>query len=50
VNDFQKELTGSRIEDENRTVDWFRRQVSFERLMNRDSVNVRVIDEPNALV
>jgi hypothetical protein len=50
VNDFQKELTCSRVEDKYGTVDWFRRQVPFERLMNRDSVDVRIVDEPNALI
>jgi hypothetical protein len=50
VNDFQKELTSSRIEDEDGTVYWFCRQVSFERLVDRDPVDVRVVDEPDALV
>lgn len=44
VDDLEEELTGSRVEDEDGSVDGLGRQVSFERLVNRDSVDVGVVD------
>ena len=44
VNDLEEELTGSRVEDEDGSVDGLGRQVSFERLVDRDSVDVGVVD------
>jgi hypothetical protein len=32
------------------TVDWFRRQITLERLMDRDTVHVGIINEPDDLV
>lgn len=50
MDDLQEELSRLRIEDENCSVDWFRGQVAFERLVDCDSVDVGVINEPNDLI
>lgn len=50
VNDLQEELTRSRIKDEDSTVDRLCRQVSLERLVDGNSVDVGIVDEPNDLV
>ena len=44
MNDLEEELTGSRVEDEDGSVDGLGGQVSFERLVDRDSVDVGVVD------
>lgn len=49
VNDLDEGLTGTRVEDEDGTVNGLRRQVTLERLVNRDSVDLRVVDEPDAV-
>jgi hypothetical protein len=46
VNDLQEELASPRVEDEDGAVDGLRRQVSFERLVDRYSIHVRVVHEP----
>ena len=48
VNNLDERLTGSRIEDEDRSVDRLGRKISLERLVDRDSVNLSIVDEPNA--
>ena len=50
MNNLEEELAGTRIEDENGSVDGFRRQVALERLVDRHAVDVRVVDEPNDLI
>jgi hypothetical protein len=50
VDDLEEELTCSGVEDEDRSVDRLGRQVSFERLVDGDSVDVGVVDEPDDLV
>ena len=50
MDDLQEELTCARIEDENRAVDWLRRQISLECLMDCHSINVRIVDEQLDLV
>lgn len=32
MNNFQKQLSGSRIENEDRTIDWFGSEITFESL------------------
>ena len=49
VNDFNERLSSSRVEDEDSSVDRLCRQVTFEGLVNRNSVNLCVVDEPNAM-
>mmetsp|Transcript_39335 Transcript_39335/g.83813 ORF Transcript_39335/g.83813 Transcript_39335/m.83813 type:complete len:1257 (-) Transcript_39335:3240-7010(-) len=49
VDNLQEELSGSRVEDEDSTVYWFRGQITFESLVDRDSVHVGVINEPDDL-
>ena len=49
MNDLQELLTRARVEDEDGTVDGLRRQVTLERLVDRDSVDLRVVDEPDAV-
>ena len=46
MKDFQEELSGSRVEDEDGAIDRFRRQVTFECLVDRHTVHVGVVDEP----
>ena len=50
MNDLQEQLSSSRIENENRTINRFGRQVTLERLVDGDSVHVGVIDEPDNLI
>lgn len=50
VNDLKEELTRAGVEDKDGSVDRLCRQVSFESLVNRDTVDVGVIDEPDNLV
>mmetsp|Transcript_19228 Transcript_19228/g.59304 ORF Transcript_19228/g.59304 Transcript_19228/m.59304 type:complete len:391 (-) Transcript_19228:3185-4357(-) len=50
VNDLQEQLASPRIEDEDAAVYGLGRQVSFERLVDGDSIDVGVVDEPNDLV
>ena len=47
VNNLDERLSSSRIENENRSIDRLGRQISFERLVDRHSVNLSIIDEPN---
>lgn len=49
VDNFDEGLSSSRVEDEDGSVDWLRRQVTLEGLVNRNSVNLCVIDEPDAV-
>ena len=46
----QKELTSSRVKDEDSTIDGFCCQISFKGLMNSDSIHICIIDKPNDLV
>ena len=43
-------MAGLGIEDENRAIDRLSCQVSFKCLVNGDSVDVCVVDEPNNLI
>ena len=46
VNDLEEELPSSWIEDKDGTVDGLRREISLEGFVNCDTVDVRVVDEP----
>ena len=46
----EEELSGPRVEDEDRAVDRLGREVALKRLVNRHTVDVRVVDEPDDLV
>lgn len=50
MDDFQKQLSRSWVEDENGSVDWFGGQVAFECFVDCDSVHVCIIYEPHDLV
>lgn len=50
VNDLEEELTGSRVEDEDSSVDRLGGQVSLERLVDGDSIDIGVVDEPDDLI
>ena len=50
MNDLQEQLTGPGVEDENGAVDGLGGQVTFEGLVDGDSVDVGVVDEPDDLV
>ena len=50
VNNLKKKLTSTRIEDENGSVDGFGSQVAFKGLVDRDMVDVFIVDEPNDLI
>lgn len=47
VNNLDERLTRSRVEDEDGTIDRLGGQIALERLVNRDSVHLRVVDEPD---
>lgn len=49
VDDLDERLSGTGVEDEDGAVDGLGRQVSLERLVDRDSVDLGVVDEPNAV-
>ena len=50
VDDFQEELTGPGVEDEDGAIDGFGGQVTLKRLVNGDPVHIGVIDKPDDLV
>lgn len=50
MDNLQEELAGFGIEYENGTVDGFCRKVTFLSLVDRDSVDICVIDKPNNLI
>ena len=50
MDNLQKQLTRARVENENSAVDRLGGEVALERLMDGDSVNVRIIDEELNLV
>jgi hypothetical protein len=50
VDYFQVQLSVSRVENENRAVNWLCCQVPFESLVNCHTVNVCVVHEPDYLV
>jgi hypothetical protein len=50
MNDLQEELSSSRIEDEDSTVDRLSSQIAFKGLVNRYTVNVCIVDEKLNLV
>ena len=50
MNDLQEQLSGTRIEDEDRTVDGLRGQITLERLVNGNTIHVGVVDEQLNLV
>mmetsp|Transcript_67280 Transcript_67280/g.140139 ORF Transcript_67280/g.140139 Transcript_67280/m.140139 type:complete len:747 (+) Transcript_67280:1153-3393(+) len=50
VDDLEEELARARVEDEDGAVDRLRRQVPLERLVDRDAVDVGVVDKPDDLV
>lgn len=45
VNDLEEELTSTRVKDEDRSIDWLRCQIALECLVNRDSIDVGVVNE-----
>ena len=50
MNDLEEKLSCSRVEDEDGTVDRLGGQVTLERLVNGDTINVGVVDEQLDLV
>lgn len=50
MNDLQEELTGTWIENEYGSIDGFGCEISLEGLMDGNSVDVGVINEPNDLL
>jgi hypothetical protein len=50
MNNFEKELACSWIEDEDSTVDWLGSQVSLTCFVDGYSVYISVINEPNDLI
>ena len=46
----QEQLSGSWIEYKDSTVYWFSGEISFERLVNRYSVDIGIIHEPDYLI
>lgn len=48
VNDLDERLSSSRIEDKDSSVDRLSRQISFESLVDGDTVNLSIVHEPNA--
>ena len=50
VDNLQEELSRLRVEDENCSVDWFCRQVAFKCLVDGDSVDICVVNEPDDLI
>jgi len=50
VDDLEEELPRARVEDENGSVDGLGGQVTLERLVDGDAVDVGVVDEPDNLV
>ena len=46
VDDLEEELARARVEDEDGAVDRLRREVALEGLVDRDAVDVGVVDEP----
>ena len=50
VNDLQEQLTRARVEDEDSSIDGLGSQVTLEGLVDGDTVDVGVVDEPNDLV
>ena len=45
VDNLEEKLSCARVEDEDSSVDWFRRQVTLEGLVDRNTVDVGIIDE-----
>lgn len=50
VNDLEEQLSCARIEDEDRSVDRFRGQVSFEGLVDGHAIHICVIDKPEGYI
>ena len=50
VNDLQEELSGARVEDEDRTVDGLCREVTLERLVDGHTIHIGIIYKPDDLV
>ena len=50
VDNLEEELARACVKNENRPVDRFRRQVSFEGLVDSHTVHVRIVHEPNDLI
>ena len=50
VDDFEEQLARLGVENEDRSINWLRRQVALKSLVNSDSVHICVINEPNYLV
>jgi len=46
----QEELSRSRIENENGTIDRLCCQIALERLVNSNAIDVGIVDKPNDLV
>jgi len=50
MDDFEEKMSRLRVQNENSTVYWFSRQITLMGLVNRYSVNVGIVNEPNYLV
>ena len=50
MDDFEEELAGPWVENEYCSVNGLGREVALVRLMNRNAVDVCVVDEPGNLV
>ena len=50
MDDFEEKMSRLRVQNENGTVDWFSRQITLMGLVNRYSVHVGIVNEPNDLI
>ena len=50
MNDLEEQLSGTGVEDEDSSVDRLGGQITLERLVNGDTVHIRVVHEPDDLV
>ena len=50
MNNLEEQLTSSRIENENGTIDRFGGEISLESFVNSDTIDIGIIDKPNDLI
>ena len=50
MDDFKEQLARLRVENEDGAINRLRRQVTLKGLVDRDAIDVSVIDKPNDLV
>ena len=50
VDNFEEQLTSSRVENENGTIDRFGGEISLESFVNSDTIDIGIIDKPNDLI